>query len=204
MGRKSTGQIGDPEVVGVLKNPANEDHDGSSRSSEAGASLTGGTERLEYRMTPRMNPDYDAESVDELRDDIDKTRADLSGTVKAIKERIEPHRVAMEAKEAIRRTVNVKTDEARTAAISALDVVNEKADRARFAALDAMEKVGDMADKASKSMRRAADRTFAKAKENPYPAILIGVGVAAGFVMISRARARKGEIRAFRGDPKCE
>lgn len=109
-----------------------------------------------------------AEDPEQIRNDIEETRADMSETVDAIQERLAPEHLKEQAKEAVRDATVGRAKEA----------VSNVSDRAQGMMHDVSE-TGGIVD----TIRR-----------NPIPAAMVGVGV--GWLWKSRSNGTKSTSRA--------
>ncbi|MES2462496.1 MAG: DUF3618 domain-containing protein [Armatimonadota bacterium] len=143
-------------------------------SSETYPFVTGtnytNTENREYVTSPLSDPDVDADEdvTDEVRAaraEVENTRAELSGTIDALKEKLSPANLVAEAKEATvgaaQSAVGDAVDSAKTVAHNAVDsakeVVHNVVDTAKDVAASAASAVSGVASNVAASISGAVD-----------------------------------------------
>lgn len=102
-----------------------------------------------------------------IRDDIAQTRSEMSGTIDAIQDRLDPDRLKEEAKAQVREQVQEHVQEAKDAVRGA--TIGKVEDMAR--------NVGDTATEARSTLMETI-------KQNPLPAALVGLGL--GWLWMNR------------------
>jgi hypothetical protein len=113
-----------------------------------------------------------------LRDDIEQTRAEMTGTIDAIQEKLDPEVLQEQAKDTIR--------EAKAAAVEVVDHAITQAKQAvRGATLG---KVEDMARYAEDTAGGWRDTLVETVKAHPIPAALAGLSL--GYLLLNREHAR--------------
>ena len=118
-----------------------------------------------------------------LREDIAQTRAEMSGTIDAIQERLEPQRLVGEAKDAAREAVQ--------------GMVQETTGAVREATIG---KAGQMAGDVTETARGASSTIMDTIRDNPVPAAMAAIGV--GWLLMSaknRPPARQTSRSQARG-----
>lgn len=109
-----------------------------------------------------------AESPEELRRDIERTRAEMSGTIDAIREKLDPEVLKAQAKEKLADAKDKVTNEVQGRVREAKHAVRE-------ATVGRME---DMVDRTKHGVRDAGGNVVDRIRENPIPAAMVGVGLA--------------------------
>jgi len=135
------------------------------------------------------------DTVDELDDDVDvimvtrveieQTRAEMSDTIDAIKEKLSPAHLMQEAKESVKETTSNLAHEAMDkaketvsgAVESARDAVSGAVDSARQAVAPAVESARQAVGPAVDTARDTGTYIMDMIKQNPMPAALIGLGL---------------------------
>jgi ElaB/YqjD/DUF883 family membrane-anchored ribosome-binding protein len=115
----------------------------------------------EMRSPPQENPE-------QIRQDIQQTRAEMAATIDAIQDRLSPQHVMEQAKDTVREATVGKVK----------DMVNSATDTASDVA-------GHVQD--------TAQQAFEYVRENPLPAVLIGVGVAWMLMRTQRSGPRQAQ-----------
>jgi ElaB/YqjD/DUF883 family membrane-anchored ribosome-binding protein len=114
-----------------------------------------------------------------LREDIAQTRAEMSGTIDAIQERLDPQRVVGEAKDAAKEAVQ--------------GVVQETTGAVREATLG---KAGQMAGDVTETARGASFTIMDTIRDNPVPAAMAAIGVG-WLAMSARNRSPAGQSSRY-------
>jgi len=135
------------------------------------------------------------DTVDELDDEVDEiivtrveieqTRAEMSDTIDAIKEKLSPANLMQEAKEAVQEStsnlahqaVDKAKDTVSGAVESARDAVSGVVDSARQAVAPAVEAARQAVGPAVDTARDTGSYIMDTIKQNPMPAALIGLGL---------------------------
>jgi chromatin segregation and condensation protein Rec8/ScpA/Scc1 (kleisin family) len=141
--------------------------------------------RRDTNMTPiaaRMDRDDDdnddddddetAEEVEEIRADIEHTRAEMTETINAIQERLSPQHLMEQAKDTVRDATIGRVEQ----------MVSNVGD-----------KIGEVADQAQQTTSDVAEQAggvLRVIRENPVPAALAGLGLALLFM-----KGREGDQR---------
>lgn len=114
---------------------------------------------------PPPGPAATAESAqtEAIRDDIEQTRAEMSGTIDAIQDRLDPDRLKEQARAQVREQVQGAKDAVRDATIGRAE--------------DMARNVGDTATEARYTLVETI-------KQNPLPAALVGIGL--GWLWMNR------------------
>lgn len=115
-----------------------------------------------------------------LREELRQTRAEISETIDAIQERLDPDRLKNEAKSAIR-----------VATIGRVETAWESA----------VERVEDVANRANYTARDTGDGIFDTIKRNPLPSAIAGLGLGWLFMNRSGSRGSYPEYRSYAGQP---
>jgi len=100
--------------------------------------------------------DMDVEEVAEIRENIEQTRADMSETINAIQERLNPEHLKEQVIEGVKEQFQEAKDTVRQATIG---------------------KVEDMVQSASNTVYETRRTVVQTIKENPIPAALVGIGL---------------------------
>lgn len=117
-----------------------------------------------------------------LEEDIEQTRAELSGTIEAIQDRLAPERITDQAMDAAVEA----TDQAREAALAVVDhavqeakaAVRELTDQAKSAVCEAtVGRVKRVANKTGQTAQGFGSSVITTIKQNPGPAALAGLGL---------------------------
>jgi ElaB/YqjD/DUF883 family membrane-anchored ribosome-binding protein len=126
---------------------------------------TGGINRLDPvdDMEDTIEVDEDEQTIQVARTQIEQTRSDISGTLDAIKDKLQPQTLMQQAKEAVKETVQETTHQAVDSAKAAVTNVVDTA----------KEKVEGVVD----SARDAGSSVMDTVKANPIPYALIGTGL---------------------------
>jgi len=123
----------------------------------------------------------DGAKTEAIREDIERTRLEMTGTIDAIQERLSPAAIKGQVLEKVREHLQEAKDTVREATIG---------------------KVEDFMETAADSMRTAQRGVVATIRENPVPAVLVGVGIgwliASGFQGSSMGRRGVGRYRSAR------
>ena len=146
------------------------------------------TEAEVYEYNTTASTDDDA-SPEELRVEIEQTRAEMSVTIDAIQERLNPETLIQQAKEAARDTVENAAQHAKEAVHDATigkaeQVVRNVTDTAQ----DVVHSAGDTAAGAGGSIMETIRR-------NPIPAALTGLGLA--WLWMNRESGSKRQSQSF-------
>lgn len=115
---------------------------------------------------------------EQLREELRQTRAEISKTIDALQERLNPDRLKNEAKTAIRGATIGKAEEAWEGAV---------------------ERVEEMANRASYTARDSGDSIFDTIKSNPLPSALAGLGLGWLFMNRSGSKSRHPEYGSYSG-----
>ena len=127
----------------------------------------------DLRTTATSADDYD-ENTEQLRADIEDTRADMSQTLNEIQERLSPENLMDQAKEAVREATIGKVERAMGQVGETLSAVTEPAREVAGRAGNAIKEVGTT----------VGDQIW----KNPIPFALIGLGV--GMLVIKNYRGQ--------------
>lgn len=140
-----------------------------------------------------------AESTLIAREDIESTRAELSSTIDAIQDRLDPEVLSEQAKETAHDVTDYAISEAKVAAREITDhaieqareAVQEITGQAKTALRDAtLGKVETMARTASDTAGGWRQSVVETIKANPMPAALVGLGV--GWMLLNRPSGSTG------------
>jgi len=116
----------------------------------------------------------------QIRRDIEQTRRDMSETIEALEEKLRPARLAADA------TERMKT--------AAKEKVRDMADTA-----------SEAAQEVSKYTRDAADTVTSTLRQNPIPAVLVGIGAAWWLMTQNQGRRTSADTHRWRdGDRRRE
>lgn len=136
----------------------------------------------------------ESEEIAATRAQIEETRAHLSGTVDAIKEKLSPANMVEEAKDTVKAAATAKVDQVKDAVSSVAHSVMDTAHNAVDSAKDFVHNITDSAKDAVHSTGDAARPTLTKAQRqgetivdairmNPLPAAIAGFGL--GWLLLS-------------------
>jgi ElaB/YqjD/DUF883 family membrane-anchored ribosome-binding protein len=119
------------------------------------------TENREYVRTPLSDPDVDTDTEEDVTDEVraaraqvENTRAELTGTIDALKEKLSPANLVAEAKEA---TIGAAQNAVGEAVESAKEVAHTVVDTAKEMASNAASVVKEVASNVATSLSGAAD-----------------------------------------------
>ena len=132
----------------------------------------------DYASPPAVPPDSDKDSnrrTQEIRAEIEHTREEMSETIEAIQERLQPGNIVADATERVRAAA---TEKVRNMADSASETARNAMDRTR-------EMTGDFAE---------------IGRQNAIPAAMIGAGVA--WLIIDRFREGQSHRSWDRSEPR--
>ena len=124
-------------------------------------------------------PDATPEAA-HLRTGIERTRADMSETIDALQEKLDPARIAEQVKEQIREKAAEAYDAAKQS------VKEATIGRAEKIVSSVSETVSDVTDRASTAVRDTGSSLVQYIRENPIPFALVGLGV--GMLTMNRRR----------------
>jgi hypothetical protein len=154
---------------------------------------------------PHSAAPADAEDTAHIRQDIAQTRAEMSDTIDAIQQRLDPETISeqakhtasditAQAKEAAREVVDHAFSVART---HAREAVQETTAHIQAAVREAtIGKVETMVRTANDTTNQARYSMMETIKQNPFPAVLAGIGL--GWLYInSRSAAARGTTDAY-------
>jgi hypothetical protein len=159
-------------------------------------------------MAEEANPidaDRGSQDADRIKQEIERTRANMSGTIDEIQERLNPTNMMQQAKDSVRGATVGKVKDALNTASQAAGRAAEQAQAtasrvagqaqvtASRVASQAQVTASRVASRAQSTARRAASQT----RENPVPAALIA---SSALWLMSRGLAARGERYATRQD----
>jgi len=129
--------------------------------------------------------DDDVDEIIVTRVEIEQTRAEMSDTIDAIKEKLSPANLMQEAKESVQEKASNlahqavdKAKETMSGAVeSARDAVGGVVDSARHAVAPAVESARQAVGPAIETARDTGSYMMDTIKQNPMPAALIGLGL---------------------------
>ena len=135
-------------------------------------------------------PEGDAKAA-ALRADIDKTRHDMSGTIRQIEERLSPAHLKEQVLEQFHDAKEKVKHEVREELLGAKQMVRNEIAEAKHAVRDAtIGRVEHMVDSAKSSLSDGGNTVVDTIRANPIPAILAGVGLT---WLIMSARSKRSE-----------
>jgi vacuolar-type H+-ATPase subunit H len=156
------------------------------------------------RGTPhRTAPPGTRDDTADIRQDIEQTRAEMSGTIDVIQHRLDPETlseqakdtasdITTQAKEAAREVVDHALAEAREAVQDATVHVKTAVREATIGKVETMVRTAnDMTNEARYSMMDTI-------KQNPFPAVLAGIGIGWLYINSRSAAARGNGSREYR------
>lgn len=129
-----------------------------------------------------------------LTEEIADTRTQMTETIEAIEEKLRPSRIVANATERVKAAT---TERARAMADTAEDMAKDVMDRTRETARDVMERTRDSAGEFADRTRDVAGSLIDTIRNNPFPAALIGVGLA--WWAFSRMRSDNTSWQSIRG-----
>ena len=129
----------------------------------------------DLRTTSASTSDYD-EDTEQLRSDIEDTRADMSQTINEIQERLSPEHLMGQVKETVREATIGKVERVMN---KVGDTIGGMAEPAR-----------DMMDRAGTTIKDAGTSVANSVSRTPIPIALIGLGV--GMLLIQKFRGGNG------------
>jgi ElaB/YqjD/DUF883 family membrane-anchored ribosome-binding protein len=121
----------------------------------------------EYESIDAHATDEESDDIEATRAQIEQTRAEMSGTIDAIKDKLSPQNLMDQAKETVREATVGKVHQV-------ADNVKEGAKRAASSAVEGAERV---MNNASDTAREAGSTFIETIQRNPIPSALIGVGL---------------------------
>lgn len=144
---------------------------------------------------PVDDADEETGEIEVTRDGIEQTRSDMSGTIDAIKEKLNPQTLLQHAKDTIHDATIGRAQEAASHAVdTAKDAVSSVVDTAQHAMSSARETV-----------QGAGSSVIDTLRENPIPAALAGIGIGWLWMSVrSRSAGQQGFPRsAYRYDDRA-
>jgi len=167
-----------------------------------------------------VDPTDELEDADDeiivTRVQIEQTRAEMSDTIDAIKEKLSPPHLIQEAKDTVRETtanmaheamdkaketVSGAVDSAREAVGGVMESAREKVesavDSARQAVAPAVESARQVVGPAVETVRETGSNIMDMIKQNPMPAALIGVGL--GWLYMNQRNRQSAAPRRYDG-----
>ncbi len=154
--------------------------------SEAGAELSSGT------ATPRGHVDAGSEGADEaaqIRSGIEHTRADLSQTINALQDKLDPSHIAEHVKEQIREKATEAFDSAKN---SVKEATIGKAGKIVASVSDSVSDV--VSGPAGTAVKETSSSVLQYVKDNPIPLALVSIGV--GMLTLSGRKKSSYSYRA--------
>ncbi len=127
-------------------------HDDTVRIETTGASR----DHFPSRMDAATTDAHTSDDPNEIRNDIEETRAQMSETINAIEDRLSPRHLKDEAKDAVAQSVQQAKDSVRDATIGRVEA---------------------MVNNTSNSARGAGNTFITTIRENPVPAALAAIGI---------------------------
>jgi len=109
------------------------------------------------------------------REEIEQTREDMAETIDAIQDKLRPSTIVAGATERIKAAT---TEGARAMADTAGEMAQNAINRTRETARDVINRTRDTSEDVMYETRRAASGLMDTIRDNPFPAALIGVGLA--------------------------
>jgi len=110
-----------------------------------------------------------------IREEIEQTREEMAETIDAIQDKLRPSTIVAGATERIKAAT---TEGARAMADTAGEMAQNAINRTRDTARDVMNRTRDTSEDVMNETRRAANGLVETIRDNPFPAALIGVGLA--------------------------
>lgn len=148
------------------------------------------------------------EQTSAAREDIEQTRAEMSSTIDAIQDRLDPEVLSEQAKDTAHDVTDYAIREAREAAREITDHAVEQAKEAvrevtgqatqalRDATLGKVEHMAQTATETAGGWRQGVMETI---KANPMPAALVGLGL--GWMLLNRPSGASGQRSSAAGAP---
>ncbi len=149
-------------------------------------------ERRAAPFTPSSHEDVSDEGQEatQIRSGIEKTRSDLSDTIDALQDRLDPSKIAEQVKDQIREKATEAYDTAKTAVREA---TIGRAEKIMSSVSDAVSSVGetvtDMTGRAGTAMSETSSSVAEYIRENPVPFALVGIGL--GMLAMNKRRTEK-------------
>ncbi len=136
-----------------------------------------------------------------IRASIEKTRADMSGTVNAIEEKLSPARLKEQVLEQFEEVREKVKHEVREDFVQAKERVRSEIEEAKHAVHDAtVGRVENMIHSASDTFSDTRNSIVDTVRANPVPAVLAGVGLTWLFMSVRSQRAERDRVpRMSRG-----
>ena len=125
----------------------------------------------------------------QLRSDIEQTRGSLSQTIDALQEKLDPSRIAEQVKDQIREKAGEAFD---TAKNTVREATIGKAEKIMA---NVSETVSDVTGRAGAAVKDTGSSIRQYASENPFPLVLIGVGV--GILAFNMRRKSQPSYRDY-------
>lgn len=124
--------------------------------------------------------------------DIEQTRADMSETIEAIQERLNPQRLTEQVKDQVRE----QFEEAKT---TVKDQVREQFEEAKATVRDAtIGKAETMVRNAGDTVTEARYTIMETIRQNPLPAALVGIGL--GWLFMNSRSSSRHSSQSYRGE----
>jgi ElaB/YqjD/DUF883 family membrane-anchored ribosome-binding protein len=124
--------------------------------------------------------DQDADELEARRAEVEQTRAEITDTVDAIKDKLSPQHMAEQAKETLREATVGRAQDAMEKAQGAIGRV--------------VDRTKDTMGGAMSTARDAGGNVVDVIRENPIPAAMIGIGI--GWLLMSARRERSRDYYA--------
>jgi len=157
---------------------------------------TAAAQRASAQTTPASGAatgsEADAPEVAELRSGIEQTRADLSSTIDALQDKLDPSRIAEQVKEQIREKAAEVIDTAKT---TVREATIGKAEKLMSNVSDT---VSDATTRAGAVVKDKGSSVVQYIRENPIPFVLLGVGV--GMLTISKRKTGVSSYNSSRSN----
>ena len=130
-----------------------------------------------------------AEDVETARAQIEETRAEMSETVDAIKEKLSPAHLVQEAKETVREATIGRAEEAVSHAVdSAKETVSHAVDSAKETVGGAVDSAKEMVSQTGHKARGAGSTIVRGIKEHPLLAAVAAISLAGLYLAFRRQR----------------
>jgi vacuolar-type H+-ATPase subunit H len=146
--------------------------------------------------TAGLGGEGDGDDAAVLQASIEHTRAEMSGTLEAIQERLGPEPLKEQAVDVVQETAEqvktVATTAIREAGEQARDIVREATTQAKSAVHDAtIGKAEEAVDGATRTVKGMGATMLETIKQNPLPAALAGIGL--GWLFMKAREASRSE-----------
>ncbi len=169
------GTEGSSATTSTLGSHSNVSSQGSSATITPASHVGVGTELGSGPVTPQSHKDTGSEGGDEaaqIRSGIENTRADLSQTINALQEKLDPSHIAEQVKEQIREKATEAFDSAKH---SVKEATIGKAEKIVASVSDSVS--GVISGPAGTAVKETSSSVVQYIRENPIPIALVSIGI---------------------------